>query len=48
MEEELDDLRKSETYETVSGIDNWDEYFKNLKEKLNNQLVEEEATALNT
>lgn len=47
MEEELDDLRKSETYETVSGIDNWDEYFKNLKEKLNNQMVQEETATLN-
>ena len=47
MEKELYKLRKSETYNTVSTIDNWDEYFKNLKEKLNNQLVEEETTILN-
>jgi hypothetical protein len=48
MEEELDELRKSETYKTVSSIDNWDEYFKNLKEKLNNQLIVEEAAILNS
>lgn len=48
MEEELNAIRKSETYETVSSIDDWDEYFMNLKEKLNNQLVEEEAAILNS
>ncbi|MGA3014482.1 MAG: phospholipase D-like domain-containing protein [Bacteroidales bacterium] len=48
MEQELDELRKSETYKTVSSIDDWDEYFKNLKENLNNQLVEEEAAILNS
>jgi len=46
MEQELDELRKSETYKTVTEIDDWDEYFHNLKEKLNNQLVEEEAAVL--
>jgi hypothetical protein len=46
MEQELDELRKSETYQTVSTIDDLDEYFHNLKEKLNNQLVEEEAAVL--
>ena len=45
MEEELNDLRNSETYNTVSSIDDWDEYFKNLKQKLTNQLIEDEATS---
>ena len=45
MEEELNGLRNSETYNTVSGIDNWDEYFKNTQEKLNEQLAQEEAAA---
>jgi len=44
IEEEIDGLRNSETYNTVSGIENWDEYFLNLKEKLKEQLVQEEVT----
>lgn len=47
MEEELDELRKSETYKTVSSIDDWDEYFKNLKEKLSNQLLQENLATVN-
>ncbi len=47
MEEVLDDRRNSETYKTISGIDNWDEYFRNLKEKLNDQLKQLETSAIN-
>jgi IS605 OrfB family transposase len=47
MEEELNNLKNSETYKTVSGIVNWDEYFRNIKEKLIEQLKQLETSTLN-
>ena len=38
IEEELNMLKASETYKTVANIDDWDEYFKTTKDKLNDQL----------
>ena len=38
MEEELNNLKNSETYKTLVGIDSWDEYFANMKSKLNEEF----------
>ncbi len=35
----LSELKESETYQTISEIENWDEYFDNTKEQLREQLL---------
>ena len=34
----LNEIKSSETYKTVSELKDWDEYFKELKEKLESEL----------
>jgi DnaJ domain len=36
---QLQSIKESETYQTISTIDNWDEYFLETKEKLRQQLT---------
>lgn len=38
LQEEIEELKKSETYQIVINIDNWDEYFIQTKKKLTSEL----------
>lgn len=38
LEEEIIFIKQRETFETISSISNWDEYFKNTKKKLEEEL----------
>lgn len=38
INEQLQIIRESPTYETIRSIDNWEEYFANAKKELNSQL----------
>jgi curved DNA-binding protein CbpA len=38
LKEQLQAIKESETYKTISSIDNWDKYFTNAKQKLRLQL----------
>ena len=38
LKEQLQTIKESDTYKTISSIDNWDEYFTNAKQKLRLQL----------
>lgn len=40
LKEQLQAIKESDTYKTISSIDNWDEYFTNAKQKLRLQLDE--------
>jgi len=40
LETEIITIKQSETYKTVAGIVNWDEYFEIIKEKLQRELKE--------
>ena len=40
LKEQLQTIKESDTYKTISSIDNWDEYFINAKQKLRLQLNE--------
>lgn len=40
LKEQLQAIKESDTYKTISSIDNWDEYFNNAKQKLRLQLDE--------
>lgn len=40
LETEIITIKQSETYKTVVGIVNWDEYFETIKEKLQRELKE--------
>lgn len=40
LKEQLKEIKESDTYKTISSIDNWDEYFINAKQKLRLQLNE--------
>lgn len=40
LKEQLQAIKESDTYKTISSIDNWDEYFANAKQKLRLQLDE--------
>lgn len=37
IKEELDEIEKEEAFQTISTINNWDDYFENLKGKLQNE-----------
>lgn len=43
LKEQLQAIRESDTYKTISSIDNWDEYFINAKQKLRLQINEFEG-----
>lgn len=43
LKEQLQAIKESDTYKTISSIDNWDEYFSNAKQKLRLQLNELEG-----
>jgi hypothetical protein len=43
LKEQLQTIKESGTYKTVSSIDNWDEYFTNAKQKLRVQLNDLES-----
>ena len=36
--QQLQSIKESETYKTITGIDDWDEYFINIKQQLQQQL----------
>jgi len=38
LKEQLQTIKESNTYKTISSIDNWDEYFTNAKQKLKLQI----------
>lgn len=38
LKEQLQSIKESDTYKTISSIDNWDEYFTTAKQKLRIQL----------
>lgn len=38
LKEQLQEIKESDTYKTISSIDNWDEYFASAKQKLTLQL----------
>lgn len=38
IEEELDDIKDNETYRLITGLDNWDEYFEDIKKQLQMEL----------
>lgn len=40
LELQILSIKESDTYKTIISIENWDEYFKQTKEKLQNQLEE--------
>ena len=40
LKEQLQELKESETFKTVSSITDWDEYFSKAKKQLQQQLVE--------
>lgn len=43
LKEQLQSIKESDTYKTISSIDNWDEYFTNAKQKLKLQINELEG-----
>lgn len=43
LKEQLQAIKESDTYKTISGIDNWDEYFAAAKQKLKLQINELEG-----
>jgi hypothetical protein len=38
LAQQLQSIKESKTYKTITGIDNWDEYFTNTKQQLQQQL----------
>lgn len=40
INEQLQSIKQSEAYKTISSIDNWDEYFANAKQQLSEQLTQ--------
>ena len=38
LKQQLQSIKQSEAYKTISSIKNWDEYFSNTKENLTQQL----------
>jgi hypothetical protein len=40
LQEQLQLIKESDTYKTISGINDWDAYFANTKEKLAEQIHE--------
>ena len=40
LKEQLQELKESETFKTVSSITDWDEYFRNAKQQLRQQLTD--------
>ncbi len=38
LAQQLQSIKESETYKTITGIDDWDEYFANTKQQLQQQL----------
>lgn len=43
LKDQLQAIKESDTYKTISSIDNWDEYFTNAKQKLKLQINEFEG-----
>ena len=43
LKEQLQAIKESDTYKTISSIDNWDEYFMNAKQQLRLQINELEG-----
>lgn len=43
LKEQLQTIKESDTYKTISSIDNWDEYFTNAKQNLRLQINELEG-----
>ena len=41
IENEINELKSNGTFKTISGIENWNEYFENLKKQLNKELIEQ-------
>ena len=46
LQQEMQSIKESDAYKTISGIDDWDEYFASTKEKLTQQINELENRKL--